>query len=170
MKHHSPSLSFLITKVCPIAHANIHKETQDFLDPKTLCPFCDGQLPDEPSDTLLSLIKEARIYSRREPRIANKLGLTAPIERYIEVCQRHEFETVEIPKAIFFSWPSKIDFTALPKRINSAGLQERLKNVIEDPALSIFWNEIVTDIQRSGVRSVMSSVGQLSTFDRTLPG
>lgn len=139
-------------------------------DPETICPFCDEDLPKNPSDLLLSLTKEARKYSRPYPRIANKLGLTAPIERYIEVCQRHEFETVELPKAESKGWPKKIEFKALPRRINSPDLQGRLQNVVANPDLSIFWEEIVMDIQKNGVRSVMSSAGQLATFNRTMPG
>ena len=116
------------------------------------------------------MIENARKYSRPEPRITNKLGLRAPIDRYIEACQRHVFETQEIPKAQEHGWPKHIDFKDVVRRVKSRTLHARLQEVIDEPFLSKFWREIVSDIQEKGVRSVMSSVGQLAAFDRVLPG
>jgi hypothetical protein len=116
------------------------------------------------------MIEAVRKFSRPSPRIGNKLGLVAPMTRYIEVCQRHEFESVELPKAKENRWPRKIDFEALPKRIKSSAMRDRLRKVIKEPILSAFWNEIAADIVAKGARATVSAMGQLATFNRALPG
>jgi len=109
-------------------------------------------------------------YSVSDERVGNRLGLTAPLDKYVPVCQRHQFETDEIPRAKKNGWPSDIDFAALPERVEEACMKKRLAAVMKNPTRSFFWREIQEDVKAGGKRAVMSTAAQYATFERTLPG
>ena len=69
------------------------------LDPARLCPWCDELLPLTPSPHLERLISIARARSSKDSRPTNPLGLYAAPTVFINVCQRHRFESHQVPLA-----------------------------------------------------------------------
>jgi hypothetical protein len=127
-------------------------------------------MPKRPSKILKDLLKKVFKYSTEAPRIDNKLGRTAPIDRYIEVCQRHEFETVEMPKARANGWPLMLDFEELPEKVTSSSVTNRLREVIAEPHKSTFWKDIQAAIDNGGTKAVTSADAQMMAADKSLPG
>ncbi|RPD59515.1 hypothetical protein L227DRAFT_503710 [Lentinus tigrinus ALCF2SS1-6] len=104
------------------------------VDPKTLCPWCDERLPDEPTPHLHALISATKRVSRPEDQLTNPLGLRAPPAAFVGVCQRHRFEHDWIPHARQKGWPTKIAWDRLADRIIrlKTTLQAIVNNVDED--------------------------------------
>ncbi|TFY64647.1 hypothetical protein EVJ58_g2485 [Rhodofomes roseus] len=165
------------------------------VDPNTLCPWCDERLPPAPSPHLESLIAAARRSSTRDPRPVNALGLRAPVGTFVSVCQRHRFESHQIPKAQARGWPTKIDWDSVAPRVKAlrAKLQEIIDDVDEDflPGAhraddagdddvarwsdrprkgSTFWRDVVKSVRKSGSRKTAGVAGQLANFSKTQPG
>ncbi|KZT70805.1 hypothetical protein DAEQUDRAFT_764374 [Daedalea quercina L-15889] len=165
------------------------------IDPHTLCPWCDERLPAAPSPHLESLITTARNASVRNPRPTNPLGLRAPVGMFVSVCQRHRFESHQVPKAQARGWPTKIDWERVPLRIKTLKprLQEIIDDVDEDFLLgvqrrddvedddsdkwadrprkgSVFWRDVAKNVRKSGSRKATGVAGQLANFNKTQPG
>lgn len=138
------------------------------MDPATLCPFCDMPLPSEPSLILSDMLQRLQKSSRPDPRPTNALGRKAPFASYIDLCQRHQFETTLLPEARRRGWPINIDFEALPRRIQA--LKNKLTLYIGSKESSRFWWEIQSDIETKGAGKALGINGQFDTFDRCLPG
>jgi hypothetical protein len=142
----------------------------DFTDPDTICPYCYEPMPAIRSPTLLTLLTQARKHARLSPRITNSKGLTAPVERYVDVCQRHSFETELLPHAIAQGWPQEIEFERVPERVKGEDILAVLRGVVQRPERSWWWNEVLNDVKKGGRRAVVGVQGQFATFDRALPG
>ncbi|TFY72456.1 hypothetical protein EVG20_g543 [Dentipellis fragilis] len=125
------------------------------VDPSTLCPYCDEPLPPSPTPHLQSLLAAAKRKSYPEPRPGNPRGLKAPLPTFITICQRHQFEALEMPKAKKRGWPTSIDFS----KLRSRGREE-----------SMFWNHVVKEVQAMGSRAVVGVKGQFDSFSKTQPG
>ncbi|KZT21190.1 hypothetical protein NEOLEDRAFT_793259 [Neolentinus lepideus HHB14362 ss-1] len=161
------------------------------VDPMTLCPWCDGPLPAHPTPHLASLIAATRRKSYKQPRPSNPLGLKAPLSVFSSVCQRHRFETIQVPLARAKGWPTNIDFGALRRRVE--GMKDMLQEIIDDGdrdlyetdldemdeedvrALGprwqvVFWMDVVKDVQKKGSRVVGSLKNQFGSFEKTQPG
>ncbi|THH00643.1 hypothetical protein EW026_g1928 [Hermanssonia centrifuga] len=100
------------------------------VDPSTLCPWCDESLPPVPSPHLANLIEAARARSYSDSRPTNPLGLRATPMVFVGVCQRHRFESIQIPLAQQKGWPTKIAWEKLGKRIKS--IKSRLQAIVDD--------------------------------------
>ncbi|KAG6840724.1 hypothetical protein C0991_004810 [Blastosporella zonata] len=148
------------------------------VDPSTLCPYCDGPLPSEPTPQLRKLLATAEKRSRREPRPGNRLGRTAPFIVYISICQRHRFESQMLPEAERKGWPKTIDWIELGKRVRK--MRNVLRAIIEDTgadgeedrpkARCVFWREAVAEVKQKGTRAVAGVKGQFASFEKMQPG
>lgn len=87
---------------------------------------------------------------------------------YIDVCQRHEFEKVYVPRAQAKGWPASIDFEALPDRVEA--LKTTLDQISLKPESSSFYMELKNDIDKKGKLNVTSAGAQFALFERTQPG
>ena len=166
----------------------------DFLrppdDPETLCPWCDERLPSEPTTHLSNLIAAAKSKSRRDERLANPLGLRAPLATFSVVCQRHRFERDWIPHARQKHWPTLINFNQVPERITR--LKGALGAIVEDvdevfaPDVARlitgtsngsrprkeneFWQDAVKNVREHGSRQAAGVRCQFQHFNKTQPG
>lgn len=156
------------------------------VDPSTLCPWCDQQLPTDPTPRLKSLIESVRSKSYSSPRPSNPLGLGAPLTASVAVCQRHRFESHQIPKAQSKGWPTKIDFRTVKPRVEA--LRPKLGALVlnkpsdadefilvdedeEKPRdICPFWTEMMKEVKSKGTRAVASSKGQFANFKAFQPG
>lgn len=156
-------------------------------DPSKMCPYCDEDLPSHPTPHFQHLLATARKKSVSDPRSRNRGGLKAPLTIYISVCQRHRFESHQLPIAMAKGWPKKIDFAKVPERVKmmKKALQaiildkEDISNVrdvdVDDRSRgprskSIFWREVKKQVKKQGIRSVVGVKGQFASFEMTQPG
>lgn len=156
------------------------------VDPSTLCPWCDQQLPADPTPRLKSLIESVRFKSYSSPRPSNPLGLGAPLTASVAVCQRHRFESHQIPKAQAKGWPTKIDFGKVKLRVEA--LRFKLEALLmgsssDEHGLILpdegegkprdtcpFWTEVMKEVKSKGTRAMASSKGQFASFESLQPG
>ncbi|KAG9309877.1 hypothetical protein JVU11DRAFT_9906 [Chiua virens] len=156
-------------------------------DPSTICPYCDEELPSHPTPLLQHLLVTARKKSVSDPRPRNRGGLRAPLTVYISVCQRHRFESHQLPIATKKGWPKTIDFTKVPLRVKK--MKKALESIILDKddisdvenldideqpkgpkRKSIFWREVKKEVKKKGIRAVVGVKGQFASFEKTQPG
>lgn len=102
---------------------NSERETTPLpLDPKKLCPYCDSEFPQAPSDTLVAMGRELSGISWPDPLPENALHRRV---KYIRVtldhCKRHRFELDHIQREIDGRWPLKPDFARLFCRVLKLG-------------------------------------------------
>ncbi|OCH96355.1 hypothetical protein OBBRIDRAFT_787434 [Obba rivulosa] len=161
------------------------------VDPNTLCPWCDERLPPVPTPYLVDLMKIARSKSSRDSRLSNPLGLRAPLTAYTNVCQRHRFESIQVPRAQRKGWPTEIAWDRLPARVEAQ--RERLQAIVDDvdeqflpgavqaaasdDALesrprkgSEFWQYVRKSVKEHGSKKAAGVREQLGSFSRTQPG
>ncbi|KAI0357987.1 hypothetical protein OH77DRAFT_1374221, partial [Trametes cingulata] len=161
------------------------------VDPSTLCPWCDEPLPAHPTPHLLSLIASARRRSYADDRPTNPLGLRAPPDVFVGVCQRHRFERVWVPRAGRRGWPMEIDWGALRGRVEA--LEGQLRAIVEDVDEDFvpgarevkaelggerrrprkeneFWRDVVQNVKQQGSRQTTGVRGQFQHFNKTQPG
>ncbi|KAF7315074.1 RTC4 domain-containing protein [Mycena indigotica] len=155
-------------------------------DPKTLCPYCDGPLPPDPTPHLQSLLEQTLKKSRPDPRPANPLGRRAPMAAFIGVCQRHRFETEILPEAEEKGWPKTIDWEDVRSRVQAMEWQLRqiVNNTGDDdesaPESSqairgarrqcLFWRDMIKEIKAKGSKGVQGVQEQFANFHKTQPG
>ncbi|TFK69325.1 hypothetical protein BDN72DRAFT_619972 [Pluteus cervinus] len=149
-------------------------------DPRTLCPYCDYALPSSPTPLLQKLLAETKQRSRSDARPANPLGRKAPLAVFINVCQRHNFESQILPEAEAKGWPKTIDWSALRNRIQE--MREHLHDLIVDvvdPDMEdglgcrshcIFWKEVMAEVKIQGSRAATGVKGQFANFEKAQPG
>ena len=152
-----------------------------------MCPYCDEDLPSHPTPFLQHLLTTARKKSVSDPRPRNRGGLKAPLTVYISVCQRHRFESHQLPIAAERGWPKTIDFTKVPARVKR--MKKDLEAIILDNddisdiddlatnsktrgprSESIFWREVRKEVKKQGSRTVVGVKGQFASFEKTQPG
>ncbi|EIN09450.1 hypothetical protein PUNSTDRAFT_143007 [Punctularia strigosozonata HHB-11173 SS5] len=146
------------------------------VDPSTLCPYCDGPLPTNPTSQLISLLDAAARRSHPDPRPTNPLGRKAPVSSYIAACQRHKFESLWLPTAQRKGWPTQIDFKDAARRIRL--FKDAFQRLLDDSeneenscrSRCIFWREAVDEIRKKGSRAAAGVGGQLGNFEKTQPG
>ena len=88
--------------------------------------------------------------------------------QYMDMCQRHRFESEQLPTALAAGWPTRINFATLPARVTA--LRERLEGILDDKERSVFWHEVKKDIRIKGVRKAMGVVEQFNSFEKSQPG
>ncbi|KAI6044463.1 hypothetical protein EDC04DRAFT_2889918 [Pisolithus marmoratus] len=137
-------------------------------DPSTLCPYCDEPLPPHPTPSFQSLLSKARKKSRADPRPRNPRGLAAPLAIYISVCQRHRFESHQLPIALERGWPQFINF----KNKLSSWTTDVAGNIDEDDDTRgprnqcVFWKEVKKEVKKQGSRTTVGVKGQFASFER----
>ncbi|KAH9924827.1 RTC4-like domain-containing protein [Amylocystis lapponica] len=164
------------------------------VDPATLCPWCDERLPPVPTPHLTSLMDHARRVSTPDARPTNPLGLRAPLGAFVGVCQRHRFESHQVPHAQQMGWPVEIDWERVGPRVEA--LRDQLEEIVRDvdeeflPGAhrrdedeededryagcprkgSIFWRDVVKSVRKTGSRQTAGVRGQFASFSKTQPG
>ncbi|KAI0788711.1 RTC4-like domain-containing protein [Abortiporus biennis] len=170
------------------------------VDPSMLCPWCDEPLPPILSPHLQNLILAARQRSIPDPRPTNPLGLHAPLNFYIAICQRHSFESEQVPLAKKHGWPTSIDWGAVSSRVEK--FERMLRRIVEDVdedflpgksteekegkqddveedeellkhrprKASTFWKDVTRNVKQKGSRKNAGVKEQLSSFSKTQPG
>ncbi|OBZ73608.1 hypothetical protein A0H81_05976 [Grifola frondosa] len=152
------------------------------IDPATLCPWCDEQLPPAPTPHLSALIAAARRRSSPDDRPTNPLGLRAPLGVFVGVCQRHRFENYQVPRAQRRGWPTQIAWEDVGARVEA--LQAQFEAIIEDvdeeflPGAtwkdddeedeadfegrprkgSVFWRDATRSVKKTGSRQTAGRV------------
>lgn len=187
------------------SHENVFIEVNDqfivFLDPKIdpkdLCPYCDDLLPSNPTPLLLRLLATAKSASTPDVRPTNPLGRKATMTVYVDLCQRHRFESVLLPKARKKGWKEVIKWENLKERVEAMrGMltailedmgdgeraeyergddhdrnEEKTEGGYEGPRRGcIFWREFMAEVQQRGSRGAVGISGQFSKFERLQPG
>ncbi|KAK7022325.1 hypothetical protein R3P38DRAFT_1116603 [Favolaschia claudopus] len=143
---------------------------------ENLCPFCDRALPLIASPFLVAMLEKLVAESQPDPRPTNSLGRKMESSKYGAVCNRHEFENEELPKAIANKWPTTIDWDTVHVRVTD--LKEPLNRILLDDDLRpggprdrcVFWTEYLAGAasgRRAGRTGVLS---ELSKFDKWRPG
>lgn len=125
------------------------------MDFSTLCPFCDDQLPAEPSATLRQLLQDATARAHPEPREDNPYGLcSSTLEDLAIVCGRHRVESDVIPRARREGWPSQVDWDHFKSRVISrkAFLKPLVDGLDEARDGCIFWTRLTAQFRAGGSR------------------
>lgn len=164
------------------------------VDPASLCPWCDERLPPVPTPYLSTLIVAARAASSPDVRPTNPLGLRAPLGKFVGVCQRHRFESHQVPRAQRKGWPMQIAWNHVSERVGA--LRPRLQAIVDDvdedflsgapredrddedeaqwggrPRKgSVFWWDVIKSVKKSGSRQAAGVRGQFASFEKTQPG
>ncbi|KAI0955259.1 hypothetical protein AcW1_006890 [Taiwanofungus camphoratus] len=164
------------------------------VDPASLCPWCDERLPPVPTPYLSTLIVAARASSSPDVRPTNPLGLRAPLGKFVGVCQRHRFESHQVPRAQRKGWPMQIAWNHVSERVGA--LRPRLQAIVDDvdedflsgapredrddedeaqwggrPRKgSVFWWDVIKSVKKSGSRQAAGVRGQFASFEKTQPG
>ncbi|KIK61932.1 hypothetical protein GYMLUDRAFT_42359 [Collybiopsis luxurians FD-317 M1] len=118
----------------PQALSDDDEEDDDFynssVDANTLCPYCDEPLPPSPTPHLQSLLALTAKKSFREPRPTNPMGRKAAVGVFINVCQRHRFESETLPEAEAKGWPKSIEWDLIHERVMK--MKDRLQALMEN--------------------------------------
>ncbi|KAI0054518.1 hypothetical protein BV25DRAFT_1816946 [Artomyces pyxidatus] len=138
------------------------------VDWSSLCPYCDGELPEHPSTVLKELRTAVDARSQLHPNSGLSLNplhrRTTPVTVSLSYCERHDFETTTLRVAEKSHWPADIDFNSLPRRLveHCASFEE----LIEDPSSSDFYLDVLRSLERfsSGI------AGDLASFEKTGTG
>lgn len=128
--------------------------SNSFSDPSTLCPWCSETLPENPTDTLLSMMQVARAKSRPHPRPGNALALKAKLGHHAHVCVRHRLELEASATAKANGWPYPIDFRVLGNRVQE--MKGDLSVFIFQKDRSVFWQDLRDKIELMGINRALS--------------
>ncbi|KZV69306.1 hypothetical protein PENSPDRAFT_561022, partial [Peniophora sp. CONT] len=143
-------------------------------DADNLCPYCDALMPPigERTPQLTRLLAAAERRSKPAPRPGHPHARRAPVSVHGAVCERHDFETKELPRARARGWPTNIAWDALRGRIER--LQPKLAKLVQGDektrSESVFWRSVEEDVRKSGSRAVAGVKGQFESFDKVQPG
>ncbi|KDR68400.1 hypothetical protein GALMADRAFT_231366 [Galerina marginata CBS 339.88] len=98
------------------AEFDLDDSTKDFTK---LCSFCDGPLPDQPSEMLLKMRRELEASTWLDPLPENPLHrAAASYTIWIHYCTRHEFELTQMPLATSAGWPMNPNFGEIFDRVS----------------------------------------------------
>ena len=142
------------------------------VDPSSLCPFCDEELPLNPSPFYRSLLETARRKAYPDPRPTNPHGLKAMMGIYVASCKRHRFEAHQIPEAMAKGWPTDINFGEVRERVErlADGLAKLVRDEGNAREESIYWTIVMMEVRKLGSRAVSGVKGQFESFEKTQPG
>ncbi|KAF5374001.1 hypothetical protein D9615_009909 [Tricholomella constricta] len=88
------------------------------IDHTLLCPFCDRQLPVNPTPALLRQRASLEKQSRLDPMPNNRFHRsTESFTIFVDFCQRHTFEHEHLPRAQQAGWPVSPIFATLFDRV-----------------------------------------------------
>lgn len=100
------------------------------VDANTLCPYCDEPLPSSPTPHLEHLLATTAKKSVRASRPTNPLGRKAAVGVFINVCQRHRFESELLPEAEEKGWPKSIKWSLIHERVLK--MKNHLESILEN--------------------------------------
>ncbi|KAF9077980.1 RTC4-like domain-containing protein, partial [Rhodocollybia butyracea] len=164
------------------------------VDAKTLCPYCDEPLPPFPTPHLKHLLATTVKKSVRNPRPTNPMGRKAEVTVFINVCQRHRFESEILPEAQAKGWPKTIEWSLIHERVMN--MKDHLRALTENSIVGdddddddspweipgksrnmkrardgcVFWQEAMNDVKEKGTRAAGNVKNQFANFDKTQPG
>lgn len=96
----------------------ILEEFQPAVNPLSLCPFCDQQLPNNPSQLLLDMRAELEEKTWESLTLFNPLHREAArFQDFIIYCTRHMFESDLLPTAMTNGWPLHPNFGSIFDRV-----------------------------------------------------
>ncbi|GAA5948813.1 hypothetical protein JCM3765_003910 [Sporobolomyces pararoseus] len=141
------------------------------IDPSTLCPFCDQPLPEQPSERLSSLksylLARPHIESRHSFR--NSKAKYLPIVEIASFCQLHKVEKTVIPEGRAKGYPVKIDWKALPERIEK-DVGPLLTEIITGETPSSFLDRAKEDWERNNGFKRTNITAEWDSFHLEEPG
>ncbi|KAF5343205.1 hypothetical protein D9757_010358 [Collybiopsis confluens] len=155
---------------------------RDDPNPDVLCPYCDEQLPEDPSPYFRELLARCARKSYSQPRPSNPKGRKAPVDVFVEVCSRHRLEKEMIPEAMARGWPIEIDWSLIPERVNSLKnhLEALLQNSGDTSGLlsdggnarekCVFWREVMDELREKRQGKLKSVDTQFLSLRRSQPG
>ncbi|THU86732.1 hypothetical protein K435DRAFT_867968 [Dendrothele bispora CBS 962.96] len=68
-------------------------DSEEEIAHENLCPYCDREMPTNPSTKLQELLKELENKSTSAPRLSNSYGGKASLADFSIVCEQHVLET-----------------------------------------------------------------------------
>ncbi|GAA5895753.1 uncharacterized protein JCM6883_001611 [Sporobolomyces salmoneus] len=141
------------------------------LDASMLCPFCDQPLPAEPSDRLVSLKR----YLLERPHLESRHSVRNPKAKYLPIveiasfCQLHKVERTVIPEGRKNGYPMKIDWKALPERIETE-IAPHLSQIILGETPSRFLDRAKQDWERNNGYKRTNVTAEWDSFHLEEPG
>ncbi|KAG2201208.1 hypothetical protein INT47_013019 [Mucor saturninus] len=160
-----------------------HQKQQADNKDKKVCPFCSEILfpmRTAIAEALKAIQKRDREHEERELRIKEKENATSSYslsmitKRHIPTaekdafCSLHYRELVTIPEGYKKKYPTKIDFDAIPKRIQR--FDEELRAIISNRINSDYRNLAETAYKEQGLTKARSAMSVMLRFEHTLPG
>ncbi|GAA5825185.1 hypothetical protein JCM11251_006134 [Rhodosporidiobolus azoricus] len=141
-----------------------------YVDPDTLCPFCDNPLPPEPSADLLSL--RDYLISRPEaeswPTADNEKHVRMDPKQRAGFCKRHRDETEVIPEGRAKGWPQEMDWEKVERRVKR-DCADYLQKVIFGTVPSRFLDKAQTEAREKG-KKLNDVKSDWTSFEIEQPG
>ncbi|KAF8826100.1 hypothetical protein HHX47_DHR6000625 [Lentinula edodes] len=166
------------------------------VDASTLCPYCDEPLPASPTPHLKHLLATTAKKSIRAPRPTNPMGRKTAVSVFINVCQRHQFESKILPEAEAKGWPKSIGWDLIHERVMR--MKNHLEALMENSMLEnergdvdydeegdagegsgqcrrardkcVFWEDVIKEVKQKGTRAAANVKSQFANFQNTQPG
>ncbi|KAJ3801744.1 RTC4-like domain-containing protein [Lentinula aff. detonsa] len=165
------------------------------VDANTLCPYCDESLPSSPTPHLKHLLATTAKKSVRAPRPTNPMGRKAAVSVFINVCQRHRFESKILPEAEAKGWPKSIEWNLIHGRVMR--MRKHLEALMENSFFGdtkgdsddddsdvheggsqrmrvrdkcFFWKEVMKEVKEKGTRAAANVKSQFANFQNAQPG
>jgi len=159
----SPSGSHLERRLAPSFDILLDSDSDG--DDGDKCPFCNEPFDFVPSQKLLTMLMDINNKSYPDPLPSNPAHRSgASIRITLPFCERHNFESKDLPLAKAKQWPDPVDFNLLHKRI--LRLHGFLSRLLTADAVSN--NEFVLAVKKDLGKNPTRSSGvanQYSGFD-----
>ncbi|EGG05804.1 uncharacterized protein MELLADRAFT_87717 [Melampsora larici-populina 98AG31] len=91
------------------------RTSSDSDDGKDLCPFCDEEMPPNPSSKLLKMKAELLLLPNITKGIGRPGAMSLPWLQRASFCGLHDAEREVIPHGLTQGWPTSIDFKKLER-------------------------------------------------------
>lgn len=142
-------------------------------DGKAVCKYCDGPLPDTPSQTLLRMEQDLVAFSLPAPEFASHTNprpfRTKPAHQHIPYCQQHSLETKLLPEAVRKGWPLTINWKGMMSRVLRFP-RSPLRALLEDPADNIIYQNLEQTFPSPTNRVFTSLKGQWASLPCKMAG
>ncbi|GAA5864877.1 hypothetical protein JCM8547_009258 [Rhodosporidiobolus lusitaniae] len=140
------------------------------IDPDTLCPFCDDELPHNPSSELVALKRYllSRPEAKPAPTLINCKAVRLTVAQTAEFCKMHKVEREVLPHGVAQGWPETVDWEGLAKRIERE-CQPYLQDIIFGKQQSDYLRRAKDDYGDQG-KNFRNAVAEFGSFDVEQPG
>lgn len=160
-----------------------HQKQQADNKDKKVCPFCSEILfpmRQAIAEALEEIRKRDREHEERELKIKEKENATSSYsfsmitKRHVSTaekdafCSLHFRELVTIPEGYDKKYPSKIDFDAIPNRIQR--FDQELRAIISNQITSDYRELAESAYEEQGQTKARSAMSVMLRFESTLPG